>query len=116
MSDKLVVLEVQAGVARVALNRPDKLNSFNRAMHAQLRDAFEQIEQDPAIRAVILTGMGRGFCAGQDLADLSFEPGNDRRPRLDRRASRAGRPDHRAHGSEGDVCHPDGDRRRRLPP
>lgn len=77
MSDKLIVLEVQAGVARVALNRPDKLNSFNRAMHAQLRDAFEQIEQDPAIRAVILTGMGRGFCAGQDLADLSFEPGNE---------------------------------------
>ncbi len=64
------------GVARVALNRPDKLNSFTRQMHAELRDAIGECERDDTIRAVILTGNGRAFCAGQDLADLSFEPGN----------------------------------------
>jgi len=64
------------GVARVALNRPDKLNSFTRQMHADLREAIGECERDDGIRAVILTGNGRGFCAGQDLADLSFEPGN----------------------------------------
>ena len=64
------------GVARVALNRPDKLNSFTRQMQAELREAIAECERDSAIRAVVLTGNGRGFCAGQDLADLSFEPGN----------------------------------------
>jgi 2-(1,2-epoxy-1,2-dihydrophenyl)acetyl-CoA isomerase len=64
------------GVARIALNRPDKLNSFTREMHADLREAVGECERDATIRAVVLTGNGRGFCAGQDLADLSFEPGN----------------------------------------
>lgn len=76
MSEHSIVLDVKAGVARITLNRPDKLNSFDRAMHAALRDALQQVEDDAAIRAVVLTGAGRGFCAGQDLADLSFEPGN----------------------------------------
>jgi 2-(1,2-epoxy-1,2-dihydrophenyl)acetyl-CoA isomerase len=71
-----VTLEIQAGVARLTLNRPDKLNSFTRAMHASLRDAMQRIESDPLVRAVVLTGAGRAFCAGQDLGDLSFEPGN----------------------------------------
>ncbi len=62
-------------VARIALNRPDKLNSFTREMHAALREAISACESDDTIRAVVLTGNGRGFCAGQDLADLSFEPG-----------------------------------------
>ena len=65
----------EGGVARIAFNRPAKLNSFTRAMHAQLRDALAACETDSAIRAVILTGNGRAFCAGQDLADLSFPPG-----------------------------------------
>lgn len=64
------------GVARVALNRPDKLNSFTRQMHADLREAITQCERDETIRAVVITGNGRAFCAGQDLADLSFEPEN----------------------------------------
>ena len=63
------------GVARIAFNRPDKLNSFTRAMHADLREALSQCETDAGIRAVVLTGNGRAFCAGQDLSDLSFEPG-----------------------------------------
>jgi len=74
-TDRTVVLETSGGVARLTLNRPDKLNSFTRAMHADLRAALDVIEGDPSIRAVILGGAGRGFCAGQDLADLSFEPG-----------------------------------------
>ena len=73
--ERTVVLETADGVARLTLNRPDKLNSFTRRMHAELRDALAVIEADPAIRAVVLAGAGRGFCAGQDLSDLSFEPG-----------------------------------------
>ncbi len=74
--ERTVVLEATDGVARLTLNRPDKLNSFTRRMHAELRDALGVIEGDASIRAVVLAGAGRGFCAGQDLADLSFEPGN----------------------------------------
>jgi len=72
---RTVLLESVDGVARLTLNRPDKLNSFTRLMHSDLREALDVIESDPAIRAVVLSGAGRGFCAGQDLADLSFEPG-----------------------------------------
>jgi 2-(1,2-epoxy-1,2-dihydrophenyl)acetyl-CoA isomerase len=73
--ERTVLLDVADGVGRLTLNRPDKLNSFTRGMHADLRAALDTIEADPAIRAVVLGGAGRGFCAGQDLADLSFEPG-----------------------------------------
>ncbi len=76
MSEPLILLDVRDAVARITLNRPDKLNSFTRAMHIELRAAIARIADDPAVRAVVLTGSGRGFCAGQDLADLSFEPGN----------------------------------------
>ncbi|HEY2275007.1 MAG TPA: enoyl-CoA hydratase-related protein, partial [Steroidobacteraceae bacterium] len=55
-------------------NRPDKLNSFTRAMHRELQSALDEVEAAGA-RALILTGAGRGFCAGQDLADLDFTPG-----------------------------------------
>ncbi len=67
----------EAGVARITLNRPDKMNSFTAAMHAELRDALDAIQANPAVRVLVLTGAGRGFCAGQDLADDSvrFEPG-----------------------------------------
>jgi 2-(1,2-epoxy-1,2-dihydrophenyl)acetyl-CoA isomerase len=76
MSDERTVLfDVADGVATITLNRPDKLNSFTRAMHAELRVALSTVEGDAGVRAVVLAGAGRGFCAGQDLADLSFEPG-----------------------------------------
>lgn len=75
MSEPTVVLDVREGVARLTMNRPDKLNSFNRGMNSEMRRAMDHIESDRSIRAVVLTGAGRGFCAGQDLADLSFEPG-----------------------------------------
>jgi 2-(1,2-epoxy-1,2-dihydrophenyl)acetyl-CoA isomerase len=64
-----ILSEVAGGVATLTLNRPDVLNSFNRSMARQLRDALAAIAGDPEIRAVVLTGAGRGFCAGQDLAE-----------------------------------------------
>jgi 2-(1,2-epoxy-1,2-dihydrophenyl)acetyl-CoA isomerase len=64
------------GVATITLNRPDKLNSFTRHMHSELRTAMDLVENDPAIRCLVFAGAGRGFCAGQDLADLSFDPAN----------------------------------------
>ncbi len=76
MSESTILFSIANGIARITLNRPDKLNSFNRAMHAELRAAIAQAAGDPGVRAVVLGGAGRGFCAGQDLADLSFEPGS----------------------------------------
>ncbi|MBR8380172.1 2-(1,2-epoxy-1,2-dihydrophenyl)acetyl-CoA isomerase [Burkholderia cenocepacia] len=76
MSYQAIQLDIDqaAGVATVTLNRPDKLNSFTRAMHRELQSALDEVEAAGA-RALILTGAGRGFCAGQDLADLDFTPG-----------------------------------------
>jgi 2-(1,2-epoxy-1,2-dihydrophenyl)acetyl-CoA isomerase len=64
-----ILYEAAGGVATLALNRPDKLNAFNEAMHGELARALDRIEADPAVRAVLLTGAGRAFCAGQDLGD-----------------------------------------------
>ena len=64
-----VIYEVTSGIATITLNRPDKLNSFTHQMHADLRAAFDLIDQDSSIRVIVITGAGRGFCAGQDLAD-----------------------------------------------
>lgn len=57
------------GVTRLTLNRPDRLNAFNTAQHEALRSALEAARDDAGCRAVLLTGAGRGFCAGQDLSD-----------------------------------------------
>ena len=64
-----IQFEITNGVARLTLNRPDKLNSFTGEMHAELRDALDRIQADKAVRVLVLTGAGRAFCAGQDLAD-----------------------------------------------
>ncbi|WCE30906.1 2-(1,2-epoxy-1,2-dihydrophenyl)acetyl-CoA isomerase PaaG [Vibrio sp. SCSIO 43137] len=64
-----VLLTIEAGVALITLNRPKQLNSFNPEMHKALKSALRQAEQDESVRAVLLTGSGRGFCAGQDLND-----------------------------------------------
>jgi 2-(1,2-epoxy-1,2-dihydrophenyl)acetyl-CoA isomerase len=64
-----VLVTMDHGVLRLTLNRPDKLNSFNEEMHLALRAAFQRAHDDAAVRAVLLTGAGRGFCAGQDLGD-----------------------------------------------
>ncbi|MFZ1364456.1 2-(1,2-epoxy-1,2-dihydrophenyl)acetyl-CoA isomerase PaaG [Brachymonas denitrificans] len=70
-----ILYSVQDGVARLTLNRPDKLNSFTGAMHAEIRHALDQLEQDASVRVLLLTGAGRGFCAGQDLADPDMNAG-----------------------------------------
>lgn len=70
-----ILLRWHGDVAVVTLNRPEKLNSFTRDMHRSLVQALDHAEAGGA-RALLLTGAGRGFCAGQDLADLDFSPDN----------------------------------------
>ncbi len=69
MSDSLVLVATDGPVRTLTLNRPAQLNSFTSAMHAQLREALDAAAADATVRCVIVTGAGRGFCAGQDLAD-----------------------------------------------
>jgi 2-(1,2-epoxy-1,2-dihydrophenyl)acetyl-CoA isomerase len=69
MSFQNILFSVDSGVARLTLNRPDKLNSFTDVMHAEVRQALDLVQQDESVRVLLLTGAGRGFCAGQDLAD-----------------------------------------------
>lgn len=64
-----VLVAVGDGVMTLTLNRPSKLNSFNEEMHGALRAQVQRAHDDAAIRAVLLTGAGRAFCAGQDLGD-----------------------------------------------
>ncbi len=75
MDTPAILFERADGIARLTLNRPDKLNSFNVAMHEQLRDALLQIQADKTLRVLVLTGAGRAFCAGQDLSDRAVAPG-----------------------------------------
>ena len=72
MTYESILVSAADGVTRIALNRPDRLNSFTRAMHAELRDALDKLGD---ARVLVLTGMGRGFCAGQDLNDRAVAPG-----------------------------------------
>lgn len=69
-----ISLNITGSIATITLNRPDKLNAFTREMHADLREALSAVEADKNLRCLVLTGAGRGFCAGQDLADLDFSP------------------------------------------
>jgi len=69
MSEPSVLISNAGPVRVITLNRPASLNSFTAAMHAQLLPALEDAAADAGVRAVILTGAGRGFCAGQDLND-----------------------------------------------
>jgi 2-(1,2-epoxy-1,2-dihydrophenyl)acetyl-CoA isomerase len=72
--DKITIAKDQ-GLATLTLNAPDKLNAVSRKMIAELKDCWEKLAADPAVRAVLLTGAGRGFCAGADLADPDREQG-----------------------------------------
>ncbi|MGZ5217691.1 MAG: enoyl-CoA hydratase-related protein [Caldimonas sp.] len=74
MAEPLVLVTHDAGVRTLALNRPKALNSFTAAMHAELAAALDDAAGDGAVRCLVLTGSGRGFCAGQDLADPSVAP------------------------------------------
>ena len=70
MNYSYIKFETNGGWAEITLNRPDKLNSFNRPMAEELQDAIKKAATDDNIRCVILTGAGRGFCAGQDLKEV----------------------------------------------
>ncbi len=70
-----VLVDKRAGYRILTLNRPDRLNSFTEPMHHALRAALEDAERDKQCRAIVLTGAGRGFCAGQDLNDRLAKPG-----------------------------------------
>lgn len=78
-----VLYEPRGAVAVLTLNRPESLNSFTRQMHRDLWAAFDRAEADPVIRAAVITGAGRGFCAGADLAEFDFAPGPDLVQRAD---------------------------------
>ncbi len=85
MSEPLVDYECRDNIATITLNRPDKLNAVNEAMLTRLLAVLEAAETDPLTRAVLLTGAGRGFCAGQELGP-AVTPGPDGPPDLERLA------------------------------
>ena len=72
--DAFILSEVEQGVMTMTLNRPDRLNSFNDLMHQQLAACLTQAERDENVRCLLITGAGRGFCAGQDLNDRNVDP------------------------------------------
>lgn len=74
MGFSFIKFEIIQNVAKITLNRPDVLNSFNRQMALELQEALDKCKEDKTIRAIYLTGEGRGFCAGQDLAE-AMAPG-----------------------------------------
>lgn len=77
MAYQSILLSISEGIARVTLNRPDKLNSFTSDMHEELRGALERVISEGA-RVLVLSGAGRAFCSGQDLSDRAVAPGSGR--------------------------------------
>ncbi len=75
MTYENIQFQIENGIATLTLNRPDKLNSFTQAMHLEVRHALDVLQADRSVRVLLLTGAGRGFCAGQDLSDRAVEPG-----------------------------------------
>ena len=72
--EAFILSAVEQGVMTITLNRPDRLNSFNDLMHQQLAECLNQAERDDGVRCLLITGAGRGFCAGQDLNDRNVDP------------------------------------------
>ena len=91
MSDRVIV-EITDGIAHVRLNRPDKRNALDGEMFQAIADAGEQLKSDAELRAVVLSGEGKSFCAGLDLA--MFEPARSGRRgrRIQGRSNRAASP------------------------
>ncbi|HTX04992.1 MAG TPA: 2-(1,2-epoxy-1,2-dihydrophenyl)acetyl-CoA isomerase PaaG [Steroidobacteraceae bacterium] len=75
MSYQTIIFETSNGIARLTLNRPERLNSFNTTMLTEVREVLTGLERDATARVLVLTGAGRGFCAGQDLGDRVVAPG-----------------------------------------
>lgn len=72
--DAFILNTIEQGVMTLTLNRPERLNSFNDQMHEQLAACLTQAERDETVRCLLITGAGRGFCAGQDLNDRNVDP------------------------------------------
>src|SRR6266478_7673467 len=75
MDESPILVDRRAGYRAITLNRPERLNAFTEAMHEALKRALAEAEADGDCRALLLTGAGRGFCAGQDLNDRLAKPG-----------------------------------------
>lgn len=76
MTNETIELECADGYARLLLNRPESLNSFNVKMHEEVAEALKQVVASEQVRALLVTGAGRGFCAGQDMNDRSVNSGD----------------------------------------
>lgn len=74
MTYETILYDNSDGIARLTFNRPDRLNSFTAQMHEEVQDALARVEIPGAARTLVLTGAGRGFCAGQDLSDRAVSP------------------------------------------
>ena len=85
MAFETILYEVANGAARLTLNRPDRLNSFTVQMHTEVAEVLADVEGSADIRALLITGAGRGFCAGQDLADPAVSPESDLGDALEQR-------------------------------
>ena len=76
MAYETIDFSLEGGVVRLTLNRPDRLNAFTKPMHAEVADALSRVEAATDARVVLLTGAGRGFCAGQDLGERKRASGD----------------------------------------
>ena len=70
MSDPVLLIDREPPLAVVTLNRPDQMNALNAALRIALGETLASLETDPEIRAIVLTGAGRAFCAGMDLKEI----------------------------------------------
>ena len=77
MSYESILYEVQEGVGLITLNRPDRLNAWNHEIETELHEVMSEASVDGNVRALVITGAGRGFCAGADMSDLSDSAGED---------------------------------------
>ena len=79
MTETPLLVTVAEGVATLTLNRPERLNAFTTALHEELAAALRRLADDDSVRALMITGAGRGFCAGQDLSERKLIPGGAQR-------------------------------------
>jgi 2-(1,2-epoxy-1,2-dihydrophenyl)acetyl-CoA isomerase len=75
MPYETILFDIRDAVACITLNRPEKLNAFTARMHTELHEALQQVRTDETVRALLITGSGRGFCAGQDLNERAMSEG-----------------------------------------
>ena len=83
MAYEQILYDVSGAIATITLNRPDKLNAWTGTMEQEIREAMYAAEADDAVRVIILTGAGRGFCAGADMGGLSATAGSTKEPTLE---------------------------------